>query len=60
MRDRLSQMRQQKQMSQASISEKAGISLKSYQRIEKDKQIPSVDIAKRIAQILGCRVEDIF
>lgn len=53
--------RKEKRMSQNEIAHKAGISLKSYQRVESGEQKPSVYVAIRIADALGVKdIRELF
>lgn len=60
MRTKLRDKREQQQKTQAEIADAACISLKSYQRIEKDVQDPKVSTAKLIAKALNSTVEELF
>lgn len=56
----LYQERKRQNKTQQQIADLAGISLKSYQRIEKGVQDPSVSVAKLIAKALKSTVERLF
>lgn len=56
----LRQERNRQNKTQQQIADLAGISLKSYQRIEKGVQDPSVSVAKLIAKALKSTVERLF
>ena len=56
----LRERREQQGKTQQEIADLANISLKSYQRIERGAQGPSVSIAKLIAKALGSTVEELF
>lgn len=60
MNDRLRARRESQGKTQQEVADFAGISLKSYQRIEKGVQDPSVSIAKQIAKVLKSSVEKLF
>jgi len=60
MNDRLRERRKQQGKTQQEIADLAGISLKSYQRIEKGEQDPAVSVAKLIAKALKSTVEKLF
>ena len=47
-------------LTQSELSLKVGISRRSLSSIEKSTSIPSVDVALKIAYVLGCTVEDLF
>ena len=60
MNERLRGARERQGKTQQQIADLAKISLKSYQRIEKGVQDPSVSIAKLIAKALKSTVERLF
>jgi len=57
--NRIEQYRREK-YTQEEISRKIDISLSQYRNIEKNRSIPSVEIALKIAKILNTTVEEIF
>ena len=56
----LRETRKEQGKTQQQMADLAGISLKSYQRIENGVQDPSVSVAKRIAKALKSTVEGLF
>lgn len=60
MNTRLRERRNARRKTQQEVANFAGISLKSYQRIEKGVQDPAVSIAKLIAKCLKSTVEKLF
>lgn len=60
MRERLRMAREQQGKTQQQIADLANISLKSYQRIEKGEQDPSVTVAILIAKAVKSTVEKLF
>lgn len=60
MRERLRMAREQQGKTQQQIADLANISLKSYQRIEKGGQDPSVTVAILIAKAIKSTVEKLF
>lgn len=60
MRERLRMAREQQGKTQQQIANLANISLKSYQRIEKGEQDPSVTVAILIAKAVKSTVEKLF
>lgn len=56
----LRQERKRQNKTQQQIADLAGISLKSYQRIEKGVQDPAVSVAILIAKSLKSTVEKLF
>lgn len=49
----LKDVRKNKEMTGAEVAEAAGITQQFYNFIENDRRRPSVDVAKRIAAVLG-------
>jgi putative transcriptional regulator len=47
-------------LTQAEVAQKVGCSRQTINSIENNRFIPSVELAIRIAKLLGVRVEDIF
>lgn len=56
----IKQLRKAKGLTQQELAQKAGVSYLSIHRYESGERIPSVDIAARIAQALGCTVDDLI
>ena len=53
-------MRRQAGLTQAELSKFAGVSRKSINAIENGMYVPSTVLALKIADTLGCCVEDLF
>lgn len=47
-------------MSQQDLADKVNVSRQTIHSIERGKKIPSVELAIKIAQFFGVRVEEIF
>lgn len=60
MNTRLRDTREKSDKTQQEVADFAGISLKSYQRIEKGVQDPAVSTAILIAKALNSTVEELF
>jgi putative transcriptional regulator len=60
MRKALFQKRKENGLTQAEVAELAGINRASYVHIERGTRNPSLDVAKKIAEALGCKMDDIF
>lgn len=60
MNERLRERREWRGATQSEVAKCAGISLKSYQRIEHGTQEPTVRTAIRIARALGTSAEALF
>lgn len=46
-------------LTQGELAEKAGIHPNTYAKIERDEQEPSFETAKKLAKVLGLKLEDI-
>lgn len=56
----LSQLRQAKGLSRVELAAQAGITRQAVHAIETNQYLPTTAVALRLAQALGCRVEDLF
>lgn len=55
----LKEARQKHSLTQGELAEKAGIHPNTYAKIERDEQEPSFETAKKLANVLGLKLEDI-
>lgn len=55
---RISEIRKSKGISQTELAEKVGTSQEHISRIEKGLYSPRLDISAKIADVLGCKVDD--
>lgn len=53
----MKKMRKQENMSQRELADKVGVVEYSISRYETDKVLPQLDIAEKIVNALGCRLE---
>ncbi len=53
-------LRENKKIQQKFLAEKAGITQSMLSQIEKGVKNPSLQIGKEIADILGCKMEDLL
>ena len=60
MKSNLKQIRLQKGMSQEELAFKAGITCRYVGFLELGERNPSMEVAYKIADVLGVRVDDIF
>jgi putative transcriptional regulator len=60
MRNRLRELRADRQWSQAYLAEKLEVSRQSVNAIETGKYDPSLPLAFRIARLFGLAIEEIF
>jgi transcriptional regulator, XRE family len=58
--NRLKEIRLAQNMAQNVLAEQVGITRMTLSRYEKSEFLPSVDIALRLARILGVKVQDIW
>ena len=47
-------------LTQQQVADRVGIHRTAYVRLERGARLPRVDVALRLARVLGCRVEDLF
>ncbi|OSS40898.1 helix-turn-helix transcriptional regulator [Christiangramia flava] len=60
MKNRLKVLRAEKDMTQAELAEKAGVSRQTINAIEKGKFDPSLPLAFRFSQLFKLQIEEIF
>lgn len=60
MKNNLKEAREKLGLTQSQVAEKAGIPYRSYQNYELEINIPTVDIAIKIAKALKTTVEKLF
>jgi putative transcriptional regulator len=56
----LEEHRKKAGLTQQELSESAGVSRKSINAIENGIYVPSTVLALKIAETLGCKIEDLF
>ena len=56
----LEKLRKNAGLTQKELSERADVSRKSINAVENGIYVPSTVLALKIAETLGCRVEDLF
>lgn len=60
LRNRLKEIRLQKQFTQESLADIVGVTRQTIIAIEKEKFVPSVKLALELAQALDVSLEDLF
>ncbi len=60
MRNNIKQLRKEAGLRQEDMAKKLGVSRQTIIAIENDKYNPTLELAMRIALLLGQKVEDIF
>ena len=56
----LKSLRTAKEMSQGALADRAGVTRQAIHAIEAGRYLPTTGVALRLADVLGCRVEDLF
>ena len=56
----LYKLRTEKGYSDRKLAEKSGISKSEINNIENGKRSPTLDTLKKLADALGCRIEDLY
>lgn len=59
-RTRLKELREENNLLQKEMAEMLNISLSFYSSIERGKRNPTLDLAKKIADLFDLKIEDIF
>jgi putative transcriptional regulator len=60
LRNRLRELRAERDLTQAALAELVGVSRKTINTIENEVFVPSTVLALKLAQALGLKVEDLF
>lgn len=60
MKNRLKELRAERNWSQAALAERAQVSRQTINAIETGKYDPSLPLAFRLAEIFGTTIEDLF
>jgi putative transcriptional regulator len=60
MKNRLRELRAEKEWSQGDLAEKLGVSRQTVNAIETEKYDPSLPLAFRIARLFRLTIEDVF
>ena len=60
LKNRLKHYRTHANLTQAKLAEATQVSRKTINTIENGKFVPSTTLSLRLAQVLECRVEDLF
>ncbi len=58
--NRLADIRKKQGLSQSKLAEQAGITRQAIYAIEGNHYLPSTQISLQLAEVLNCRVEDLF
>ncbi|WP_035166536.1 helix-turn-helix transcriptional regulator [Caloramator sp. ALD01] len=56
----LKELRKKNKLTQKQMAMKLGISERAYQHYEYGKRKPNLIIAKKIAEVFGCSIDEIF
>lgn len=60
LKNRLKDIRSTRNLTQADLAVMAGVSRKTINTIENEVFVPSTLLALKLAEVLDCRVEDLF
>lgn len=60
MNNRLPELRAEKQWTQADVARLLDVSRQTVISLEKGRYDPSLPLAFKIAELFGCRIEDVF
>ena len=60
MKNRLRELRSERNWSQADLAERAGVSRQTINAIETEKYDPSLPLAFALARIFNLKIEDVF
>lgn len=60
MKNRVRELRKQKDFSQQSFAEALNVSRQTVNAIEREKSLPSLELAFEMAKVLGTGVEELF
>jgi putative transcriptional regulator len=60
LRNRLRELRTGRDLTQAALAERVGVSRKTINTVENGVFVPSTTLALKLARALGCSVETIF
>lgn len=60
MKNRVRKLRQEKEMTQAELAVRLGVSRQTVNAIETGKYNPSLPLAFEIARVFGLKIEEIF
>lgn len=56
----LHRWRELKRLKQREVAEMAGVSMKRYQKYEEGRALPSLGVAKSLAEVYGMKVDDLI
>ena len=59
-KNRLRDLREERGMTQGELAEAVGVSRQSINSIERDRYVPSLQLALTFAKVFGLKVEEIF
>ena len=60
MKNHIAEERQKRDWSQAALAERMGVSRQPVISIERGRFDPSLPLAFRLAEVFGCRIEELF
>jgi len=57
---RLRELRAERKLTQGQIAQRLGVHRSYIARIEQGDRVPALEIAYRLARVLGCRMDDLI
>lgn len=60
MKNRIRELRKEKQITQEELSKQVGVSRQSIIAIESGKFNPSIELAYNISKVFNCMIEEVF
>ncbi|MFA5077524.1 MAG: helix-turn-helix transcriptional regulator [Candidatus Micrarchaeia archaeon] len=60
MRTRMKEMRARKDLTQEELAKKTGVRRETIVFLEQGKYNPSLELAYRVAKVLGAKIEEVF
>jgi putative transcriptional regulator len=59
-RNRVKELRQERGWTQQDLAEEVGVSRQSINSIERERYVPSLELALTFARVFGCSTDDLF
>ena len=60
LKTRIKELREKAKMSGIQLAEKVGVPIQTIQYLEEGRYNPSLSLAYKIAEVLNCKIEDLF
>jgi len=59
-RNRIKELRQDRGWTQQDLAEEVGVSRQSINSIERERYVPSLELALTFSRVFGCSTDDLF